>query len=78
MDQKKQDNVPKITEQKDFQDNPPVFLYNIVGNFRTSTLVPTIIPKKIADQVVIYKSGATKRLYIADLKNSTWNYITLS
>jgi hypothetical protein len=78
MEAQKQDNTPKIIEQKEFSDTPPVFLYNIVGNIKTSSLAPTVIPNKIQDQLVIYKSGSTWKLYIADLANSTWKSVTLS
>lgn len=51
---------------------------DIVGLFQTTTAVPasTDIPNTIYDQIRIYKSGTTYRLYWYDAQNSEWRYAT--
>lgn len=48
---------------------------NTVVKKHTST-VPTHSPKNFYEQIVLYESGATIRLYI--WVNSTWRYIALT
>ena len=78
MEHQKQDNQFDIQPIPDAVHQQPTRLYEIFGNFRTSSLAPTILPTKVGDQIVLYKSGATKRLYVADLKNGTWSYVALT
>lgn len=46
--------------------------------FQTISSVPTDNPSNIYDQVRIYKSGATLRLYLYDTVNKAWRYTTLT
>lgn len=55
---------------------------NLQGFIKTTTTVPTIAPKTIADQLVIYiddlASPSTKRLYIYSIEAGIWNYVALT
>lgn len=55
-----------------------VDISNLTGLIRTVAAVPTWIPKMFFDQLVIYKSGATIRLYIYDSLNKAWRYTALT
>lgn len=48
----------------------------ITGLFKTVSVVPTYIPRSIFEQIVIYVSGSTKRLYIYDADGNTWVKLT--
>lgn len=50
----------------------------ILGLFQTRTIAPTATPKNWFDQIVIYKNGGTKRLYVYDATNFTWSYTALT
>lgn len=50
----------------------------IDGLFETVSVAPTNIPKSIYDQVKVYRSGATLRLYIYDVDNQAWRYVALT
>jgi hypothetical protein len=65
-----EDNEIKIQEQPN--------LNTIFGNIRTSSIVPTGLPRKLVDQFIIYRSGTTYKLYVADLTNGTWFSVALS
>ena len=68
----------EVQKLDNFIEKPqPINLNEIQGFIRTVSAIPTIIPTKINEQFVIYKSGATKRLYVADLTNSTWHYVSI-
>jgi hypothetical protein len=60
-------------------------LENVVGRFRTVSLIPTTDitpdtgeyysrPTKLSEQVVIYKNDTTQRLYWYDSVNDSWQY----
>ncbi len=53
-------------------------LENISSVIQTVSVVPTWIPKKLYEQVVIYVSGATYRLYVYDTVNNAWRYAALT
>jgi hypothetical protein len=53
-------------------------LNTIFGNIKTSSIVPSGVPRKLIDQIVIYNNGTDYRLYIADLTNNTWFFTVLS
>mgnify|MGYP001580784944 CR=1 FL=1 len=46
------------------------------GLFKTSSAVPTHIPKKFSEQIVVYTSGSTYRLYWYDTTGGAWRYAT--
>lgn len=56
---------------------PPKF-EDLWGKIDTTDTVPTYVPKKIQEQVILYISGATLRLYVYDFTNNTWRYATLT
>lgn len=45
--------------------------------YETVSVIPVSAPTGITDQIKIYVSGATFRLYIYDFTNSTWRYANL-
>lgn len=53
-------------------------LRDIFGFIKTTSIIPIGQPRKLIDQIVIYRSGTTYRLYISDLTNNTWFFTTLS
>lgn len=61
-------------------DNPfdYVDIKNIVNFIEIVATIPAGFPKNFFDQVKIYISGGTYRLYIYDYSNSAWRYATLT
>lgn len=60
-----EDSTPQLLpDQQRFED--------VFGQFLTITAVPTDIPKNAKDQIRIYKSGSSYRLYIYDKTNNAW------
>ena len=57
---------------------PPVKLETLVGKIKTMSAVPSHIPRNFYEQFIIYKSGATIRLYAYDNTNKAWNYTALT
>lgn len=55
-----------------------VDLKNIQSLFEVVDAVPTHTPHAVYDQVKIYVSGGTKRLYIYDYKTPAWLYAGLT
>ena len=49
----------------------------LIGKISTVSVVPTRIPRNLYEQIVIYVSGATLRLYVYDNTNKAWRYSTL-
>jgi hypothetical protein len=52
------------------------FNTDIIGLFETVSVVPTNVPKSPYDQVKVYVSGATYRLYWYDANGGVWHYVT--
>lgn len=48
------------------------------GMFETTGVVPTKVPKKMIDQIVIYSSGATYKLYVFDTTSKTWKSVVVA
>jgi hypothetical protein len=69
---------PQYTEPTTVNIAPPQRLENLWGLFPTMSTVPTHVPRNLYEQVVNYKSGATKRLYIYDITNNAWSYTALT
>jgi hypothetical protein len=58
---------------------PKIDFINITGQIRTVSAIPNNKPNKsLFEQIRIYKSGATKRLYIYDFVNNEWDYSSLT
>lgn len=53
-------------------------LRNVFGNFEVVSTVPTETPIRLEQQIKIYVSGATYRLYIYDNVNNNWKYSSLT
>lgn len=49
---------------------------DVFGLFENVTAVPTIIPHDVFDQIKIYRSGTTYRLYWYDNATAIWRYVT--
>lgn len=49
---------------------------NIYGLFEVVSAVPSGVPRTIYEQIKIYTSGTTYRLYWYDRKNNAWHYVT--
>jgi hypothetical protein len=60
------------------RDMPNIHLRNLFGMISVMDAVPTYIPKRLIDQIVLYVNGATKRLYIYDYVNEAWLYVNLT
>ncbi len=55
--------------------NPINYVRDLQGLFRTTSVIPVGAPNRLIDQVVIYASGATHRLYWYDTTNAQWRYV---
>lgn len=53
-----------------------ILLTDVFGLFETVSVVPTQVPQTIFDQVKVYVSGATLRLYWYDTTAGVWHYVT--
>lgn len=53
-------------------------LENIWGVIKTVSTAPTHVPRKFDEQIVLYVSGVTYRLYIYDTNANVWRYATLT
>ena len=53
-------------------------LDTLIGKIKTVSAVPTWTPRNLYEQLVIYVSGATLRLYMYDNTNKAWRFSTLS
>ncbi len=51
---------------------------DIWGRVKTTDTIPAYTPKNVSQQLIIYVSGATIRLYIYDVTNNTWRYTALT
>lgn len=66
-------------QQKDkVEYSEPANLRDLLGAFKTVSVAPTAMPKKVGEQIVLYVSGGTKRLYIANLSANVWYYVNLT
>lgn len=74
----KQSPIKLEYNNQDFEIKKPMRLDEIFGMFRTVSAVPTGKPSKASDQIVIYISGATFRLYVYETTNKAWKYTTLT
>ena len=73
------ENKPIVKTQYEDQEIKPIEvkkLDDLFGMFGVSDTAPTGTPRKISEQVVIYKNGGTKRLYWYDPTNGVWSYVT--
>jgi hypothetical protein len=50
----------------------------IVGLFEVVSSAPTGTPKEVFDQIKIYVSGGTYRLYVYDYNGHAWHYASLT
>jgi len=73
----KKPNKIEYDSQEIQMQNQPV-LRDFIGGIVTSSIVPTGYPRRLIDQIVLYRSGATNRLFISDLTNNTWFFVNLS
>lgn len=53
-------------------------LRNIFGNIEVVSAIPTETPIRFDQQIKIYVSGATYRLYVYDNVANNWKYTSLT
>lgn len=74
--------LAKLEEEKMISkyDNPfdYVDIKNITSFIQVVSTVPAGFPKSFFDQIKIYISGGTYRLYVYDYANNAWRYTTLT
>lgn len=58
--------------------NPVQRAQDVFGMFQTVTAAPTKTPRNFFEQVKIYSSGGTFRIYIYDTVSNAWKYATLT
>lgn len=51
---------------------------DIIGLFEVVSSVPTGTPKGLYDQIKIYSSGGTRRLYCYEYVSQSWRYTALT
>ncbi|MBX3498103.1 MAG: hypothetical protein KF889_01565 [Alphaproteobacteria bacterium] len=68
----------KYTEPEAVRNTPPQRLETLWGLFPTTSSAPTHVPRNLYEQIVVYRNGATLRLYIYDTANNAWRYATLT
>lgn len=56
----------------------PTELRDIDGLYETLSTAPTHTPRNSFEQIKLYKSGTTYRLYMYDCTNNAWRYINLT
>ena len=59
-------------------ETKPVQFTELWGKIITTDVIPSYTPKKVSEQITIYVSGATYRLYIYDFTNNAWRYTALT
>lgn len=59
-------------------ETEPLQFEELWGKIETRDSVPTYVPKKISEQIVLYTSGATFRLYVYDFTNNAWRFTALT
>lgn len=67
---------PKFIVPETQNEFNQAYIDDLMNIKETYDSVPTYIPKKLLDQIYLYKNGATYRLYI--YINNEWKYTALS
>lgn len=75
-DERSQNDVRKHTH--DGTNSRQIDVRNLSGFIRTVSTVPTYVPTSFAEQLVIYSSGGTFRLYAYDTVGKAWHYVVLT
>lgn len=71
-------NLNEIVEV-DNTINPPAFRQeDFYGMIQTVATIPTVTPSNAFNQIQIYISGGTKKLYIYDTSTNTWLSATIA
>ena len=67
-----------ISEVPHVPDNQQVDFFNVVSTMiQTTTSVPTNVPKKVVEQILIVNNSGFK-LYIYDTVGNAWKYTALT
>ena len=74
MTKEYQNEIEKIDDS--MNPVPKLNVPNAFNMFQTVTSVPTVAPSNWQNQIQIYTSGSTYRLYWWDNTNNTWHYVT--
>lgn len=72
--EKKQPSYSVEYQEPKIEEIQQVRIEDLGGLFKTSSAVPTHIPRKFSEQIAIYTSGATYRLYWYDTTAGAWRY----
>ncbi len=64
------------THDHDGQNSVPIKLRNVSGFFEVVSAVPTHKPKNAYEQIKLYVSGATYRIYFYDYKGKAWRNVS--
>lgn len=67
-----------LQNQPDNQGFARVLFSDLFGGIQTVSSAPTAAPINVYDQVKVYVSGTTYRLYVYDTKAAVWHYATLT
>lgn len=65
-------------DEPDFNLQEPNRFESVINFIPSTSSVPTHTPKRLIEQMRIYKSGATIRLYIYDTEDKNWRYASLT
>lgn len=60
------------------KQTPQTLTRDVWGMFQTTAVVPTGTPTNWAEQIVIYSSGATYKLYVFNVTTKTWMSVTIA
>lgn len=78
FDQLKRD----VEDLKQYKNNQHIEIdtdfYGLLQSVSVDPSTLPLVPKSLYDQVQIYKSGATLRLYVYDGGNQAWRFATLT
>ena len=72
------DNSDIKSHDHNGENSQRIAVDSLTGIVRTVSTVPSYSPTKIADQIVLYVNGGTKRLYTYDTSTKAWMYTTLT
>ncbi|KKR20032.1 MAG: hypothetical protein UT51_C0009G0006 [Candidatus Nomurabacteria bacterium GW2011_GWC2_39_41] len=71
-----QSNESKLGGAEEFEGLNHFF--NLEGFIRTLIEEPAYVPRKLADQIVLVRTGGSTSAYLYDTINTTWRRVTLT
>lgn len=80
--QQLEDRITMLEQSKSLPNFDTVDTYlsirNLTEFIEVVSVVPTNTPRNFYEQIKIYISGATYRLYVYNYSNNVWRYVTLT